>query len=511
MNERGESDVSQFESEKERTPEERVSEFINTLYLQLPENPEVAASGKHLVEISEMQIGEMKPPLETEGRIAILPGQVIALTGHNGAGKSTFFKSFLKKENLPDGLKYKPGLKIGYLPQEGDFSLVKDLSLQEFLDEMNSQIREANEWEFDDNLFAKGESILFKDALNTKVGNLSGGEKTKLQMFVLLLRKAELIFLDEPTNHIDQEGQALLTSIIQKLKAGEAAGNPTSFVISSHNEEFLKQNSQNGALSISQTEGNRKIKQERIYKSEGVEKPKYRIPWLSKASFTGEIYPSGYEQINNSRMYISSIQSGAKIILAGENGSGKSTFLKLLANPESRKVASGSNPVYLPQEWPKEIQEGTLSDFLGSLGVDELNFDRSLSESGFLERRPKDAKWLMEKFSSFSAGEQRFLWFLAVSSGKNSSFLLLDEPTNHLDSQLKAELIKAILEFPGAVLTVTHDKDLMQSLLSKAPWDKKEFWLMEKSKDVNYDSTGMDTYFGSMQRKAEQSVRALTS
>ncbi len=505
----GNSGHEPFSSEIEKTLEEKVKAYISTLYVELPQNTKETASGKHLLEISEAQIGNIKPPLESEGEIDILPGKVIALTGSNGAGKSTFFKSLLENNSLPEGLKHKPGLKIGYLPQEGDFSLAEDLSLEEFLNEMSAQIREANDWDFDDGFFNTGSSVLFKDALETKLRDLSGGEKTKLQMFILLLRKAELVFLDEPTNHIDQEGQALLTQMIQKLTSGETTGYETTFVISSHNQQFLQENCKDGALNITVSDGGRKIKQDKAYKPENLKNPKYNIPWLSDSSFTGTVYKGGNEKINSSEVYFGSIEHNSKIIMAGENGSGKTTFLKLLANLDSKKIDSACKPAYLPQEWPKEVLEGDLANFLQYLGVDEYNFTQGLEESGFFEKRAKGTKWLLEKFSSFSLGEQRFLWFLAVCKGKNSSFLLLDEPTNHLDAQLKAELIKAILDFPGAVLAVTHDKELMDAILQKIPLNKREFWLMQKGKGVSDSAFGIDEYFGAMARKAQQSINQL--
>jgi ATPase subunit of ABC transporter with duplicated ATPase domains len=370
-----------------------------------------------------------------------LPGQVFALTGANGAGKSTFFKSFLEKGNLPEGLKHKPGLKIGYLPQENNFDDVANLTLEDFLEKMSNFVREMNDWDFDDDLFAKGESILFTEALQTKVGDLSGGEKTKLQMFILLLRKAELIFLDEPTNHIDQEGQALLTVLIKKLTQGG-----TSFVISSHNEDFLEKNSQNGVLKISQEGGKRKIKKEKIYKREGETKNKIKIPWFRDAILTGQVYSGGSATVLGQEMSLNPIKSGDKVILAGDNGSGKTTLLKFLADLNNGKVERSSRPVYMPQEWPKEIQNGTLKDFLQYLEVDEKVFRKVLAESGFLESRSKDFT-LLSKFSNLSLGEQRLLWFLAISSRNDTSFLLLDEPTNHLDASLKTEILKAILVF----------------------------------------------------------------
>jgi len=426
--------------------------------------------------------------------------------GPNGAGKSTFFKTLKLGEN-PDGIKRKPNLKIGYLPQEGDLSQVSDLTLKEFLEKFSDIVAEEQEWDFNYSLLETAKNIFFGGKLSNTLKNLSGGEKTKLQMLILLLRKADLILLDEPTNHIDSAGQILLTRLIESLSQGG-----TSFITSSHNPDFLEQNSVNGSLKITVTENERKIKEERKYKlEEATFKSSYSIPWLSETSFKGTILETRAEiDIFNQKVELDKIESGDKVILVGENGSGKSTILRSLINPKYPRIAGGASFAYLPQEWPREVLQGNLGDFLKFCKVDDQNFNRTLERSGFRDRRPVGTEWLREQFSGFSLGEQRFLWFLATSAGGNPGILILDEPTNHLDQELKKELTEAIVEFKGAVLVVTHDRFLMEEILGQSlPSSRKKFWVLEKGLNSINTHTQVYEYFGRLARKAEQSVKQL--
>ncbi len=492
---------------------ERVNEFISTLYFELPEFSREKVKGSNLLEIEDLFISKIQPPLTSEDLIAIGPGKVQVLIGPNGAGKSTLFK-MLTSGNVPDGINHKSGLKIGYLPQEANFDAVANLTLKDFLETFSGIVAEAQAYDFDYNLVEASESIFFQGTLQTKVGQLSGGEKTKLQMLVLLLKKAELVLLDEPTNHIDMEGQALLTALINKLsQSGDSIMSGTSFIISSHNENFLQKNSKDGALQINVTDTKRQLARQRKYQPEKAKaRARYKIPWLMESDFSGEIFKGGNVNLNGKEVYFEGIDSDSKIILAGPNGSGKSAFLEYLVNPQERRLAGGAGAAYLPQEWPKEVSAGSLRDFLNFYGIDEHNFSRNFEESGFKKRRPEITNWQEASFSSFSLGEQKLLWFLATSAGGNPSILILDEPTNHLDQELKKELIRAILDFPGAVLTVTHDEDLINAILDKASTPSAKFWLLEKnSKNVDSWSVvnGINKYFSEIARKAQQTVERL--
>lgn len=484
---------------------------MGSLLFELPDSPENKPRGKNLFEIRVLEQKSVQPPLITEGEISLAPGQIKALTGQNGAGKTTFFKTFLGE--LPSEIKHKGGLKIGYLPQETDFSSLENLSLIETIDELAEILAEANNWDFDYSLLETCKNVLFQGVLENRVGTLSGGEKTKLQMLALLLHKSDVLFLDEPTNHIDQQGQALLGALIKHLKTSGV-----SFVCSSHNERFLSEVCEDGAFDISVSASTRKVRQLNSYKPENrTLASSYEMPWdLEKSVCDSRPFAGGEANLNGRGVYFAPIEKNNKIILAGPNGSGKTTFLRQLA--EGGRLEPGVRPAFLPQEWPEEVLEGSLDEMVRwsvsankgfSLNMAAENFYRNLEGSPFKDKRPKGTVWKNLKFKDLSLGEQRFLWFLAIASSPGFNFLILDEPTNHLDRELKAELTKVIKNFPGPVLAVTHDQELMESVNQSTDLATGKFWLLERGPDHVNDYTGMDKYFEDLPRKAEQAVKQL--
>ena len=72
--------------------------------------------------------------------------------------------------------------------------------------------------------------------------------------------------------------------------------------------------------------------------------------------------------------------------------------------------------------------------------------------------------WLRRPFAQLSGGEQRLLWFVAVSALRDVDMLILDEPTNHMDRDLQTKVTRAIQTFPGAVMLSTHDRSLITAL-----------------------------------------------
>jgi ATPase subunit of ABC transporter with duplicated ATPase domains len=499
--------------EYEKSPEERVALFANSLYKEMPQSRE-ALKGEGLVEITDLAITGIKPTLRSEGKITIKPKTLKALTGSNGAGKTTFFKKVFAGEPN-DETKFKSGLKVGYLPQHADFSQVENLTLEQVLDLLGEILAQANDWDFDYGLLETCKNIFFQGALQNKVGNLSGGEKTKLEMLTLLLRKVDLILLDEPTNHIDQQGQLLLTALIKKLKASG-----TAFLITSHNNEFLSQTAEDGALEISGLPDSRTVRDNPKYVFETKSpKPKYSIPWdLEKSAFNGQVSKFGTIKINGKEFWYDPIEEGKKIVLAGPNGSGKSSLLKHLVNGNLNKETV---PAYLPQEWPENILNGSLENAVTEFQKinyrmnsenAKTNFYSNLVKSPLAKKRPTGTDWSKISFNSLSVGEQRLVWFLAIASSPGFNFLLLDEPTNHLDRELQADITKIITDFPGPALVVTHDTKLINTMESlDVNLSKKAFWLLDPNSGTNSINAwnGSDDYFNSLARKAEQSISQL--
>jgi ABC-type Mn2+/Zn2+ transport system ATPase subunit len=148
----------------------------------------------------------------------------------------------------------------------------------------------------------------------------------------------------------------------------------------------------------------------------------------------------------------------------------------------------GLQVAYMPQFWPEEITQGSVEDFFNWV-KESTNphsektaerFRKQLGEFGF---RSDTAKLLDSSLSSLSGGEQRLVWFVAVSVLEGTDMLVLDEPTNHMDKAAVDFIAKAIKDFPGGVVLSTHDLRLMEKLGGNKAENKHGVvnWVFERS------------------------------
>lgn len=129
---------------------------------------------------------------------------------------------------------------------------------------------------------------------------------------------------------------------------------------------------------------------------------------------------------------------------------------------------------YLPQFWPEEVAGGTIGDFYDWIRESTTPHEDGFGSAPFVRIAKKlqfgvgsrkiGEAWLQTPLAKLSGGEQRTLWFLAVSSLQAVDVLLLDEPTNHMDLELQKKITNAIKTFPGAVVLSSHDRNLFREL-----------------------------------------------
>ncbi len=362
-----------------------------------------------------------------------------------------------------------------------------------------------------------------KEVLNQKIHELSGGQKIKLRLAECLAKKADLYLLDEPTNHLDFKTLGWLENYIQK--------NIKSLIVISHDKYFLNKivnkiweiedkKIKEYNCDYEKYEEN-KIKHLEILKKKYIDstkrkekllesaKEKYR--WaavscsrklrivaerLERDAENIEIGPNPDEflteiKINfiNKRLHNcelfrivdlikkfdnkmlfedvnQEIEQGEKIVIIGGNGTGKTTFLKMLIGNE--KITSGAiekrNNLkigYFDQELKGIDQEQTVMKFLkDETGKDEPRLIPLILKFGFT----KD--YFNQKIKKLSGGEKGRLNLLRITS-QNNEILLLDEPTNNLDIYLRDSLEKAIKEFPGTVIFITHDRDFIDGVATR--------------------------------------------
>ncbi|MEH6680907.1 MAG: ABC-F family ATP-binding cassette domain-containing protein [Sediminicola sp.] len=356
------------------------------------------------------------------------------------------------------------------------------------------------------------------DDLTIKVGMLSGGQKKRLALANALINKPDLLILDEPTNHLDLE-------MIEWLESYFAKENITLFMVT-HDRFFLERvcneimELDNGQLYS--YKGNYSYyleKKEARLEQEAVEHHKSKIlynqelTWMrrqpkarttksksriddfqaikEKASKRRQEHQIeleiNMERLGSKIMELHKISKsypgkpildrfeynflkGERIGIIGKNGTGKSTFLNLLTGtdvPDGGKVVVGETIKfgYYTQKGI-HIKEGQkVIDVIREFGdYIPLKKGRQISAQQLLERFLFDRKKQYDFVEKLSGGERKRLYLCTVLI-QNPNFLILDEPTNDLDIVTLNVLESFLLDFPGCLLVVSHDRYFMDKIV----------------------------------------------
>ena len=374
-----------------------------------------------------------------------------------------------------------------------------------------------NAWDFE----TQFKQILYKlklEDLKMKVKNMSGGQKKRLSLAIILISKPDLLILDEPTNHLDLE-------MIEWLEDYFAKENITLFMVT-HDRFFLERvcneiiELDNGK--IYQYKGNYSYyleKKEERLASENASIDKAQnlfvkeLAWMRRQpkarttkskSRQDDFYVIKEKaesrrkenvvelEINMERMgskiiemvklnkdfpdrtilkdFSYSFQRGERIGIIGKNGTGKSTFLNILTQtiqPDSGKVIIGDTIKigYYTQSGinPKPGQK--VIDIIKEYGeYIPLTKGKIISASQLLERFLFDAKKQYDFVEKLSGGELKRLYLCTVLI-QNPNFLILDEPTNDLDIITLNVLESFLLDYPGCLLVVSHDRYFMDKIV----------------------------------------------
>lgn len=378
----------------------------------------------------------------------------------------------------------------------------------------------------------------FEDkSFETKVSTLSGGEKTRLALTRLLLYSPELLILDEPTNHLDfktlmwledylkdYRGSIIIVShdryfldkVVseifeledKKLKCYK--GNYSKYLILKEEEyqrqlkEYKYQQEEIARLEEyvsknivrASTSKSAKSRQKILDKMEIIEKPK-KNERKAKLSFDFEIKSfNDVLNVDNINVEIKNnilcenvsleVKRGEKIGIIGENGTGKSTFLKMLVEKLpclKGEIAWGRNVKisYFDQESKNLNPENTVIEELWKRHIDMTETQiRTVLGSVLLQGDD-----VYKKVSVISGGERAKLNF-AILSLEGANVLILDEPTNHLDLKAKEVLEKSLLEYNGTLIMVSHDRYLLDKIPDKIFEIKKSGAMLYKGKFSDY-------------------------
>ena len=372
-------------------------------------------------------------------------------------------------------------------------------------------------WDFE----TQYKQILFKlklEDLNQKVGLLSGGQKKRLALANALINKPELLILDEPTNHLDLE-------MIEWLEHFFAKENITLFMVT-HDRFFLERvcneiieldngqlYSYKGNYSYYLEKKEARIEQEAVEEHKTKRLFKKELDWMrkqpkarttkskSRISDFKVIKEKAHKrrkdhqvelEINMQRVGSKILElhkisksypekpilnqfeytfiKGERIGIIGKNGTGKSTFLNIITGtdqPDSGKVIVGDTIKfgYYTQKGIA-IKEGQkVIDVIREFGdFIPLNKGRQISAQQLLERFLFDRKKQYDFVDKLSGGERKRLYLCTVLI-QNPNFLILDEPTNDLDIVTLNVLESFLLDFPGCLIVVSHDRYFMDKIV----------------------------------------------
>lgn len=379
------------------------------------------------------------------------------------------------------------------------------------------QMDSHNAWDFE----TQYKQILFKlklENLQQKIKALSGGQRKRLALANALINKPDLLILDEPTNHLDLE-------MIEWLESFFAKENITLFMVT-HDRYFLervcneiieldhgKLYAYKGNYSYYLEKKEARIEREAVETGKAKQLFKKELSWMrrqpkarttkskSRIDDFADIKHKAHQrrkdhvvqlELNMERLgskiielhkvskaynnkiildnFSYTFQKGERIGIIGKNGTGKSTFLNILTQsqqPDSGKIVTGETVKigYYTQNGitPKPNQK--VIDIIREYGdYIPLKKGKQISAQQLLERFLFDRKKQYDFVEKLSGGERKRLYLCTVLI-QNPNFLILDEPTNDLDIVTLNVLENFLLDFPGCLMVVSHDRYFMDKII----------------------------------------------
>ncbi len=437
-----------------------------------------------------------------DATVSLSSDQKIGVIGRNGAGKSTLCRIITGHEK-PDGGSIIPNaaLRLSYLEQHDTF-----LAEEKVLDFL-MRVTGREHWECG----AMAARFQIENALLEKsIQSLSGGYQTRLKLAAMLLRDPNFLILDEPSNYLDLSTLILLENFLLDFKGG--------YLVVSHDREFLKRTCdhtlevEGGRLTLypGDIEEYFEFKEEQIAQKQafnrGVEKKRDQLQifidrFRAKASTASRAQSKMKQlqklksieiahQMSSVKIYIPpvepkagvalacqhltigypekevahgiglEIERGERVAVLGNNGEGKTTFLKTLSGllpPKAGNFRWGTGlktGYYAQHVFASLNPEDTIYAHLLRESANDVTNQDVLTMAGCFLFKGDDVK---KKVKVLSGGERSRLVLAGLLLSKSNA-LLLDEPTNHLDFETVEALGRALKNYAGTVLFICHDR-----------------------------------------------------
>lgn len=445
---------------------------------------------------------------------SIAEGQKVGLVARNGTGKSTLMSVLMDKEGHESGdIIYRRDFKVGYLEQSPQF------------DPEESVLQACFNHEDDPEKVLKAKQILTQlhiTNLEQPMGQLSGGQQKRVALANVLITEPDFLMLDEPTNHLDLE-------MIEWLEGYLNRGNKTIFMVT-HDRFFLdkvcntilelddrtiytyrgnyayylekrQERMDNLRAEIQhsknlyrreldwmrrqpQARGHKaKYREDAFYELEKVAKQriedrqvrlKASTVYIGSKIFECQYVSKAFDDRGQKKVILDNFYYNfarfEKMGIVGNNGTGKSTFIKMLlgeVQPDSGKFDIGETVRfgYFSQEGLKFREDQKVIDVITEIAdYIDLGGGKHMTASQFLQFflfTPEEQHNYVYKLSG---GEKRKLYLCTVLM-RNPNFLVLDEPTNDLDIQTLQVLEEYLQDFAGCVIVVSHDRYFMDKVV----------------------------------------------